>query len=253
MRDVARRAARAGQKLLRRVGYEVRPYPPAAAGAAAPAAPSPPDVWSWIRDSQGIRTVIDIGANNGDFAAFLSRYLGAERTIAFEPLPSCRALLEAKAGDIRGLVVHPVALSDVEGEETFYENSYGPSSSLLHVGEIHKAEFPHTRGETATRVRVARLDDLVDPAGLPRNLMVKMDVQGMELRALAGGQRVFRAAQCVLVEMSFEEMYEGQPLFEEVHAALLALGLRFAGIKNQIASTRTGQPLFAHCFYVRRP
>ena len=29
------------------------------------------------------------------------------------------------------------------------------------------------------------------------------------------------------------------------------LGLRLAGMKNQICSTTTGEPLFAHCLYVR--
>lgn len=131
-------------------------------------------------------------------------------------------------------------------------NSYGPASSLLRVSAVSMGEFPQTRGETPTVVRVRRLDDVVDLASLPRNILIKIDLQGLEDRVIRGGEHVFGAAQVALVEMSFEAIYDGQPLFEEVHDALVRCGLRFAGIKNQVSS-RTGQPLFAHCYYVRRP
>ena len=77
-------------------------------------------------------------------------------------------------------------------------------------------------------------------------------VQGVEDRVIRGGRAVFSAAKIVLIEMSFTAMYDGQPLFEEVHTLLEECGLRLAGFKNQIDSVETGQPLFAHCFY-RRP
>jgi len=62
---------------------------------------------------------------------------------------------------------------------------------------------------------------------------------------------VFSAAKIVLVEMSFVPIYQGQPLFEEVHRLLERCGLRLAGFKNQIEQPQTGQPLFAHCLYHR--
>jgi hypothetical protein len=52
--------------------------------------------------------------------------------------------------------------------------------------------------------------------------------------------------------MSFAAMYDGQPMFEEIHELLYGCGLRFIGMKNQIEDPDTGQPLFVHCFY-RRP
>jgi hypothetical protein len=68
---------------------------------------------------------------------------------------------------------------------------------------------------------------------------------------IQGGIKTFSLARCVLIEMSFVLMYKEQPLFEEVHSLLVGLGFRLAGIKNQIVSSQ-GQPLFAHCFYLRQ-
>jgi FkbM family methyltransferase len=245
MSKVTRAVGRLVQPALRRFGRELRPVPPVGAAELAP------ELWPWLRQTQGIRTVVDIGANNGDFAAFLASCLGAVTTYAFEPLASARAELRAKSASIPDLHVFDVALSDHEGSAEFYENSYGPSSSLLRVNATSRAEFPQTAGEAPTMVRVARLDDVIDADGLERNVLVKIDVQGLEDRVIRGGQRVFSTASCVLAEMSFVPMYEGQPLFEEVHALLVALGFRFAGMRNQISSRRSGQPLFAHCLYMR--
>jgi len=210
-----------------------------------------PDALDWIQSSQNIRTVLDIGANNGDFAAFLSSHFKAHKTYAFEPLASCERDLRSKAERIPNFHVFNVALSDHSGTEILYENSYSPASSLLRMEKITKIEFPQTVGEIPRRVQVCPLDDLLNPDLLEKNIFVKVDVQGLEDRVIRGGRRVFSAAQCVLIEMSFVPMYEGQPLFEEVHSQLVEIGFRFAGLKNQINSPRTSRPSFAHCLYLR--
>jgi FkbM family methyltransferase len=242
----ARRWVRSG---LNRLGYDIRRLGREPSAAADVAAAS--DVLGWLSTTQTIATVIDIGANTGDFGEFLSSILRPHRVYAFEPLPACLPALRAKARTLPGLTVFDVALSDQAGEATFFINSYHPSSSLLRVGEISREEFPHTAGETPIRVRLARLDDMLDVAKLERDIFIKIDVQGVEDRVIRGGGRVFGAASSVLVEMSFVPMYDGQPLFEEIHDLLVGLGLRFAGIRNQVSSTTTSQPLFAHCLYVR--
>jgi FkbM family methyltransferase len=229
-------------KTVRRFGYELQRIKDA---------PAPqPDFWVWLRQSQQIRTVIDIGANVGEFAAFLFRYFQPNALYAFEPLPSCQSALQARAAVSPNFQVFPLALSDHAGRECFYENSYPPSSSLLRIGDISRQEFPQTSGESPCVVQVALLDSVLRAADLEKNIFIKIDVQGVEDRVIRGGRNVFAAASCVLIEMSFASMYDGQPLFEEVHVLLADLGLRFAGMKNQIAA-RSGQPLFAHCLYVR--
>jgi FkbM family methyltransferase len=237
------------KRSLTGLGYEIRRMP-----VAAPSPPRRPQddwPWPWLRTTWTIRTIVDIGANNGEFAQFLANFFAPAATYAFEPLPSCVPELRAKAESIANFHIFNVALSDRPGVATFYENSYPPSSSFLRVGRIHKREFPQTSSETAISVPLARLDDLVDGRHLDREILVKVDVQGVEDQVIRGGREVFAAARCVVVEMSFVEMYERQPLFEEVHALLADLGLRLAGVKDQVFASSSGRPLFAHCVYVR--
>ncbi len=234
------------RRILNRLGYEVRRVDGGTKGVA-------PDIWTWLRKSGDIRTILDIGANNGEFAEYLSSYFDASKTIAIEPLPGCAAQVRQREKTIKNLTVFECAVSDHEGRATLFENLYAPASSLLSISSISKDEFPQTDGlQREVDVAVYRLDDLIEPDTLKEGLLIKIDVQGLEDKVIQGGERTFRAAKFVLIEMSFVPMYVGQPLFEEVHELLVKIGYRFSGIKNQIESPKTGQPLFMHCLYVNR-
>jgi FkbM family methyltransferase len=229
------------QDALRRQGYELRRISDDRSIDASNS------MFQWLRKTARVGTVIDIGANDGAFLEFLQSFFKAERSLAFEPIPAARAVLEKRG--IPGLTTFPHALSDGEGTATFEINAYGPASSMLPVSELSRSEFPQT-SSVAERIVVplARLDDLIDPDSLPRGIFVKMDVQGVEDKVIAGGRDVIGRADWVLVEVSFRPMYEEQALFEEVHGPLAALGFRLAGIKNQL-SAQSGEPLFGHFLY----
>lgn len=238
------------KRLIRRVlhglGYEVRRLNGSSEGSS-------PDFWTWLRVTGGIKVILDIGANNGEFAEFLSTYFNARRTIAIEPLPGCATLIRQRNKAIKNLTVFECAVSDHEGRAVFFENAYAPASSLLPVSKIHSDEFPQTAGhQKEMMVAVRRLDDLIDLGSLEKEILIKIDVQGLEDKVMRGGEKTFRSAKFVMIEMSLVPMYDGQPLFEEAHELLVNLGFRFSGIKNQVASPKTGQPLFMHCLYVNK-
>lgn len=233
------------KKLLLYFGYELR-----AIDGNSPTEKGP-DFWIWLRKTQNIKTIIDIGAYNGEFAQFLAKYFKASETYAFEPLPSCIPKIESRASKIPNLKIFNLGLSDYAGTEIFYQNNYGPASSLLQVSKQSIEEFPQTNGEQPITINLSRLDDVLDADFLKKEIFIKIDAQGVEDRVIRGGVKVFSSAKFVCIEMSIVPMYDGQPLFEEVHALLVDLGFRFSGIKNQIDSQKTGQPLFVHCLYVK--
>ena len=209
------------------------------------------NIWHWLRSTQNIRTVIDIGAFNGAVALFLSRNFNLSSLYAFEPLTAYIPEIKKKLAHIPNLQIMNVALSDHTGTEILHQNTYAPASSLMHVSNISKEEFPKTSGETDVPVQVERLDDVIKHDKLEKEIFIKIDVQGVEDRVIRGGEKIFSVARCVLIEMSFVPMYDGQPLFEDVHTLLVEKGFRFHGMKNQIHSEKSGEPLFSHCLYIR--
>lgn len=198
---------------------------------------------SWLKCRHRFRTLIDVGANSGEFGQHLATVLGIEKVISFEPLPSHANELRA-----RGFTVHSVALGDSDGKIAFHENHYSGASSALRLTERCITEFPQVAQWQDIRVEQRRLDGI--PMRLEREIIIKVDAQGAEAAILRGGQQTFLAASAVLIEMILVSLYEGQELFGELHARLVDLGLSFVGFRGQQLA-KNGEPLFAHCIYER--
>jgi FkbM family methyltransferase len=175
------------------------------------------------------RTVIDAGANRGQFALWALRRFPQARLLCFEPLPQAAARLRALVGHRAAVEVFEVALGAASAVEDFHVSHADDSSSLLRIGR-QAAVFAGTAERETIRVRIRRLDEALGARDLPGPVLLKIDVQGGELALLQGAGTVLDAVDAVLVEASFVELYEGQPLVDDVWRLLHARGLRCRGV-----------------------
>ena len=144
---------------------------------------------SWIQ-SQSVRTVIDVGANEGQFAATARRLFPSSRILSFEPIEACYEKLPRKPRRRPTLrEAFQYALGDQAAVATFHQNKFSPSSSLLAMKEAHKQAFPFTAEEDLVQVPVRRLDDVVGSRALEEPILLKLDVQGSWARVLGGRAR----------------------------------------------------------------
>ena len=181
----------------------------------------------------GVVTVLDVGANRGQFV-LLSRWRYPDATIhAFEAQPNLGGPLRSVGrGDPR-LTIHMTALGRTAGTLTMNISEQDDSSSLLEIGPRQTAEFPHTQRVSQISVSVERLDAILSAEEIDRPCMAKLDVQGFELEVLAGAEGLLPAIDWLLVECSYVELYKGQPLADEIIE-----WLRHRGFRVQ----RTGAP-----------
>lgn len=200
--------------------------------------------------SLNIKTVLDIGANEGQFARRVRRILPAARIYSFEPLPEVfRTLAALKARDSNFEAIN-LGISDQAGEVDFEVNDFSPSSSVLPVAEMAREAFPYTAHTRKTRVNLTTLDSWVRQHTLQEPLLVKMDVQGLEDRVIRGGPATLARSAAVISEVSFAGMYEGQALFDDVYARLRALGFRCAGMVEPLYHPGTGEILQADAIFL---
>lgn len=206
----------------------------------------------WILDL-GIKTVIDIGANTGQFAK-LARAVFPEASIfSFEPLPDCFAeLRSALPGDTR---FFPFECGIGSSEQTleFFRSFHSPSSSFLKMEEFHKEAFPYSsEGQAAEPVvvKVMTLDGALANRVIEENILIKIDVQGYELEAIEGAGAMLERAKVVILEMSFAKLYAGQPLFHDVYEKMYGLGYRFRGSLAQMAHPQTGEVVQTDAIFV---
>lgn len=177
-----------------------------------------------------VRTVLDIGANRGQFAIYSSGRFPLASIRCFEPIPEARAKLESVIPSDRDIRVFDVALSSAEGVVDFHVSADDDSSSLLSASETQVDMFPGSRRQRTITVRTARLDAMLAGEDLARPLLMKLDIQGGELEALKGAERTLEQTDFVLVECSFVELYEGQAMGDEVIAFLRGRGFDLAGL-----------------------
>jgi hypothetical protein len=119
------------------------------------------------------------------------------------------------------------------------------------MADTHRELFKGTSEFTSNEVSIRRLDDLIGESELVDSVLIKMDVQGYELKVLEGGPRVFSRAKVVIAEASFTELYLGAPLFAEVCEQFAKLGFTYSGAFDQFDSPRDGQPLFQDAIFIK--
>jgi FkbM family methyltransferase len=126
------------------------------------------------------RLSVDVGANSGQYAAFLARH--NKTCVAFEPNPALAREIEETFGK-SGVRVHACALSDKDQEVTLsipVLDGVERAALATIESENHVCDLP-TR---TVAVRCRLLDDFkLEPVGV-----VKIDAEGHELAVLHGAK-----------------------------------------------------------------
>mgnify|MGYP003889745529 CR=1 FL=1 len=202
------------KKILRSRGYDVVRYHSFYESVLAP---------------MGIKAILDIGANTGEFSKEMRALFPDADIYAFEPLRDCFARIgENLAGDSKFRALN-VALGETNGETTIQRSSFHPSSSLLKMSSLHKDLYPKSKDSTEEKIQVMRLDDAIKDMPIETPLFIKMDVQGFEDKVINGGPNTLNKASVLQIETSFVSLYEGQPLFDDIYQLVAKLGFTYAG------------------------
>jgi FkbM family methyltransferase len=188
---------------------------------------------SWFLNSN-ISTVIDIGANTGQFALLASQMLPSAHVYSFEPLPECFTTLRHQVANISNVHAFNFGIGDSNESKEFYSNSFSQASSFLKTTSSNDLNYPFTKDhQSIGLIEIKTLDSLENLIPIVDKLMIKVDVQGYEDKVIAGGQKTFAKASVVLIETGFIKLYEGSPLFDDIYKRLLGLGFEFNGFISQ--------------------
>jgi FkbM family methyltransferase len=195
-------------------------------------------------------TFIDVGANEGLFTLFAARHVGtAGRVIAAEPSGRERTLLERNIAlnGLANVTVVPQALANAPGTA---ELLIAPQRHGLHntLGDFIY-QYDGALAPKRETVAVETLDALQQRLSLARVDVMKIDVEGAEVKVLTGGRTLLATSRPILLVEANEEALRRQGTST---AALLDL-LRTLDYQIHIFNERgltkpwtEGQPLSAN-------
>lgn len=177
--------------------------------------------------SRDLDTVLDVGANVGQFATLL-RSAGFDGTIhGYEPLAGAFAELSGRAAEDPAWWVHHAAVGAEPGTAEINVSANSFSSSIRPMTEAHRTAAPGSDYVASEPVEVTTVAAIVAEHGIdPARTLLKIDTQGFEDEVLAGAGDLVGRFAAVQLELSFVELYAGQRLHDEIVADLKAAGYR---------------------------
>jgi len=204
-----------------------------------------------IIDALELGTVVDIGANRGQFALCIRRLYPRAMIFSFEPLRRPAETYRKVFGKDLRVRLFNNAIGTQAGSAAMHVSRWDVSSSLLQFAQAQHDNFPFTEESRLERVSVATLSDCLAGDSIEGRALLKLDVQGYELTALRGCEDLLSRFDYVYVEASFIELYVGQALATEVIEYLFAKGFKLVCVAN-LSKGKAKRPIQADFLFSAR-
>ena len=184
---------------------------------------------------RGIDVILDIGANEGQYAQWM-RGLGFRgRIISFEPIEAQFAVLARKAADDSRWECHRLALGPSDSDIALHIASNPIATSVFEVTTEHLAVSRDSAIVGTERVPMRSLTSLWPSLGIDgRRLYLKADVEGFELEVLRGTGPHLRDIELIELELAITPMYRGAPLISDVIGFLASRGFYPAALEANL-------------------
>jgi len=192
-----------------------------------------------------IDLVIDVGANEGQFARELRAGGYSGTIVSIEPMSVAHQRLSLASKGDAAWQVHPrCALGANAGEIELNIAGNSVSSSVLPMLAKHREAAPESAYQARESVPLTTLD-LIGPRYFEkaRAPFLKIDTQGYEWQVLDGAHTILPGVRGLLMELSLVPLYEGQYLWRECIARLEAAGFVLWALEPVFVDGANGRTL----------
>jgi FkbM family methyltransferase len=206
-----------------------------------------------LLDLLKIDLVLDVGANIGQTGLELREQGYRGRIVSFEPLGKAFAKLKEHATKDPQWQAVNCGLGERAETATINVSGADWSSSLLPMTHRNESWDPGSAYVGSEVVTIRRLDDVLgEYAAGHHSIFLKVDTQGYELAVLRGAPESLKKIALVQLELSFVELYGGQPKFYDIMRAMDDAGFDTVGIVPAALERPTQRYLQADGLFVRR-
>ena len=180
-----------------------------------------------------VRWIMDIGANDGSIAKSGLLSFRESKVICFEPVSTTFNLLKQNLSAFGNrTILHQMAVSDFNGESEINLTTCNPANSLIGQSKFYEHYNPSIKPLGKEKVKVIKLDDFIPDLPASHFDIVKIDVEGLELSVLRGGEKFFfKSVDMIMIEIAFQREFGWKHQnYLEVFKFLDSLGYRLINI-----------------------
>ncbi len=167
--------------------------------------------------------ILDVGANQGNTVLEFRKKLPGCVIHAFEPSPEVYRKLKTSTDGLSDVYLNNVALGSEIGERTLQISSLSGMTSLLNPGKDYWGEVVNVVSVPVTTLDRYRIDNRIEYVDV-----IKLDTQGFDFEVLRGSSIALTESRIhlVLIEIIFNEIYEGAASPEEILSFMRSHGFR---------------------------
>jgi FkbM family methyltransferase len=200
-----------------------------------------------------IQTVLDVGANTGQYSRGLRKAGYKGKIISFEPAGQAFQDLKMHAIHDKNWLTFNYALGDTNGSTTIHISRHSPSSSILPMTPLHMDASPGSDYLSEEKIEVKTLDRIYDSLGISgENVFLKIDTQGYEKKVLLGALESMAMIKGIQLELSTHELYEGEEIYYSIFRFVEEKNFRLVRIIPGFAHKGTHEMLQFDALFFRR-
>ena len=182
--------------------------------------------------------IFDVGASVGGVSAKYRQLFPSATIHAFEPFPASLEVLRKRFLGDSAVTIADFAVYDAVGTIGLNINENSATNSLLETDSRAVSNWGDVglRFKSAVQVSTTTLDAYCSSHSIEKIDLLKLDIQGAELKALRGAYRLLNVQRvgAIYMEMIFAATYVGQPNFHEYLKYLADLGYVMLDLFNPV-------------------
>ena len=195
--------------------------------------------------NNNIYSIIDVGANNGQFAEEVFKNGFDGYILSFEPLKIEHSNLldkKFKMNKYNWEIAERCGLGASDKKLEINISGMRQSSSILDISEIHTNLYPESINIGKEKIDIFPLDKFYNKIiNMKKKILIKIDTQGYELEILKGAKKTLEFVDAIYAEVSLVKLYKNQPLFDEILDFIKKFGFSVWSVDRAVGNKNTGQ------------
>ncbi len=150
---------------------------------------------------KGPFVVFDVGANVGEYAKTAAGIFGSEAIIhSFEPSQKCYSTFRETTKGLQNMISNNFGFSDVVSKQKLYSDEADSGLASLYHRNLDHYGINMDKFE---EIELSTIDDYCAQNNIERIHFLKMDIEGHELSALKGAERMLKEDRVDMIQFEF--------------------------------------------------